>query len=136
MGMEAELESVEANGEKNSISKIKFLIDNENKLTKEISEHEKKEYAFRETLAEADVIMANIEYNYTSKVKDLEEENNRLQQRISYHTETEQRLKQSLKTSGKNDSQSYGELLERLMETEKAELAMKEKVYFLEKSER
>jgi len=134
--MEAELESVEANGEKNTISKIKFLIDNENKLTKEISEHEKKEYAFRETLAEADVIMANIEYNYTSKVKDLEEENNRLQQRISYHTETEQRLKQSLKTSGKNDSQSYGELLERLMETEKAELAMKEKVYFLEKSER
>jgi len=134
--IEAELESVEANGEKNNISKIKFLIDNENKLTKEISEHEKKEYAFRETLAEADVIMANIEYNYTSKVKDLEEENNRLQQRISYHTETEQRLKQSLKTSGKNDSQSYGELLERLMETEKAELGMKEKVYFLEKSER
>jgi chromosome segregation ATPase len=80
--------------------------------------------------------MANIEYNYTTKVKDLEEENNRLQQRISYHTETEQRLKQSLKTSGKNDSQSYGELLERLMETEKAELAMKEKVYYLEKSER
>jgi len=132
----AELESVEANGEKNSLGKIKFLIENETKLTKEIAEHEKKEYAFRETLAEADVIMANIEYNYTSKVKDLEEENNRLQQRISYHTETEQRLKQSLKTSGKNDSQSYGELLERLMETEKAELAMKEKVYYFEKSER
>jgi len=134
--MGAELESVEANGEKSNIGKIKFLIENESKLVKEISEHEKKEYAFRETLAEADVIMANIEYNYTSKVKDLEEENNRLQQRISYHTETEQRLKQSLKTSGKNDSQSYGELLERLMETEKAELAMKEKVYYLEKSER
>jgi len=134
--IEAELKNVEANGEKNNISKVKFLIDNENKLTKEISEHEKKEYAFRETLAEADVIMANIEYNYTTKVKDLEEENNRLQQRISYHTETEQRLKQSLKTSGKNDSQSFGELLERLMETEKAELAMKEKVYYLEKSER
>merc|ERR1719309_1487211 len=132
----AELGSVEANGEKNSLGKIKFLIENETKLTKEIAEHEKKEYAFRETLAEADVIMANIEYNYTSKVKDLEEENNRLQQRISYHTETEQRLKQSLKTSGKNDSQSYGELLERLMETEKAELAMKEKVYYFEKSER
>jgi len=134
--IETELECVHANGEQDNLGKIKFLIDNESKLTKEITEHEKKEYAFRETLAEADVIMANIEYNYTTKVKDLEEENNRLQQRISYHTETEQRLKQSLKTSGKNDSQSYGELLERLMETEKAELAMKEKVYYLEKSER
>merc|ERR1712142_826307 len=134
--IEAELESTHANGAKDSLSKIKFLIENENKLSKEINEHEKKEFAFRETLAEADVIMANIEFNYTAKVKDLEEENNRLQQRISYHTETEQRLKQSLKTSGKNDSQSYGELLERLMETEKAELGMKEKVYFLEKSER
>merc|ERR1711892_992038 len=134
--IETELECVHANGEQDNLGKIKFLIDNESKLTKEITEHEKKEYAFRETLAEADVIMANIEYNYTTKVKDLEEENNRLQQRISYHTETEQRLKQSLKTSGKNDSQSYGELLEGLMETEKAELAMKEKVYYLEKSER
>jgi len=131
-----ELENVNANGEKDSVQKLKYLIENENKLTKEITEHEKKEYAFRETLAEADVIMSNIEYNYKTKVKDLEEENSCLQQRISYHTETEQRLKQSLKTSGKNDSQSYGELLERLMETEKAELAMKEKVYYLEKSER
>merc|ERR1719369_781293 len=127
---------VNANGEKNIFKKIQFLIENESKLMKEITEHEKKEYAFRETLAEADVIMANIEYNYKTKVKDLEEENSCLQQRISYHTETEHRLKQSLKTSGKTDSQSYGELLERLMETEKAELAMKEKVYYLEKSER
>eukprot|EP00092_Neocalanus_flemingeri_P060393 GFUD01072374.1.p1 GENE.GFUD01072374.1~~GFUD01072374.1.p1 ORF type:complete len:2138 (-),score=539.44 GFUD01072374.1:426-6839(-) len=134
--IENELENVNANGDKDISQKVKFLIDNESKLMKEITEHEKKEYAFRETLAEADVIMANIEYNYTSKVKDLEEENSCLQQRISYHTETEQRLKQSLKASGKNDSQSYGELLERLMETEKAELSMKEKVYYLEKSER
>jgi len=134
--IENKLENVNANGEKNIFKKIQFLIENESKLMKEITEHEKKEYAFRETLAEADVIMANIEYNYKTKVKDLEEENSCLQQRISYHTETEHRLKQSLKTSGKTDSQSYGELLERLMETEKAELAMKEKVYYLEKSER
>jgi len=134
--IEAELESTHANGAKDSLSKIKFLIENENKLSKEINEHEKKEFAFRETLAEADVIMANIEFNYTTKVKDLEEENNRLQQRISYHTESEQRLKQSLKTSNKNDSQNHSELLERLMESEKNELSMKEKVYYLEKSER
>merc|ERR1719357_686364 len=71
--IEAELESTHANGAKDSLSKIKFLIENENKLSKEINEHEKKEFAFRETLAEADVIMANIEFNYTTKVKDLEE---------------------------------------------------------------
>merc|ERR1719312_1529836 len=98
-------------------TELEKIRTNGTKLTSEITEHEKKECAFRETLAEADVIMANIEYNYTSKVKDLEEENSRLQQRILYHTETEQRLKQSLKNSGKSDSQSYGELLERLMET-------------------
>jgi len=130
--IESELENVQSN-ETDSLQKLKYLIDNETKLTKEISEHEKKELAFRETLSEADVIMANIEYNYTSKIKDLEEENNQLMQRISYHNENELRLKQSLKATGKGD---YSHLLDRLMETEKQELAMKEKVFFLEKSER
>jgi len=134
--IENELENVNVNGESDSLKKLKLLLKSESELKNQIYEHEKKEYAFRETLTEADVIMTNIEHNYNTKVKDLEEENSYLQQRITYHTETEQRLKETLKKPEKYESHNYVEHLERLMESEKAELGLKEMVFYLEKNER
>ena len=117
-------------GQADILGRLRLLIENESKLSGEMLEHEKKDAAFRETLAEADIIMASIENNYKAKLTELEEVNNHLQNKISHHLETERALRGSLQACSQAGTPP-ADLLDTILDKGKEDM---EKIFCLEKS--
>lgn len=120
------------------LERVRVLHQSQKDLASQVSELEKKEGAYRETLQEADKIMHNVEVRYQKKIEELEDQLREDKNKISLMEETETKLKQALKSvsNGKHDKDRVTELLDKLIETENEDLKLKEKVYRLERRER
>ena len=89
------------------------------------------QFLIRATLAEADIIMVNIENDFKTKILELEALNLQLKTQLSHSQETQNFIRDNLKSTDGNQNRN---LVEKIFENEKNELAFMEKIFELERS--
>ena len=109
--------------------KIRYLVDSESKYSESVSKHEERETAFRATLAEADIIMTNIENDYKTRLADLEAERGHLRGQLTHASHAADFIRQHLPATAADQTR---DLVEKLFEKEKSELAFMDKIFKLE----
>ena len=109
--------------------KIRYLVDSESKYSESVTKHEERETAFRATLAEADIIMTNIENDYKTRLADLEAERGHLRGQLTHASHAADFIRQHLPATAADQTR---DLVEKLFEKEKSELAFMDKIFKLE----
>lgn len=119
------------------LDRIRQLIKSESALRKKISDFEEKELAYQNTLGRADQIMLARELEFKQRIVELEEINEQCAARIRLLEKNEDRLRSSLKAGSRTDQDDkINDLLQKIIDSEKNELALQDKLYKLEKCEK
>lgn len=110
-------------------------------LQSELAALKEKEMAYCQTIQEADAILAKVQTNYEKTIQALEEDKVNLLEKIRVMETNEQLHKKDLKEitqnfSGGSETQKMAQLLERLMDSERTVIELKEVIFRLERSER
>ncbi|XP_059082572.1 restin homolog [Tigriopus californicus] len=110
-------------------------------LQDELSALKEKELAYCQTIQEADAILAKVQNNYEKTIQALEEDKVSLLEKIRRMETNEQLHKKDLREITQNhvggsETQKMAQLLERLMDTERTVIELKEVIFRLERSER
>lgn len=116
------------------VLEVRWVVESEARLEREVEEHGRKELVFREILSEAEVIVSSIEQGYHSRVTELDEARRVLEDHLAVGLQAEARLEAALRVRPGAGQVSH--LLERLAGLGLSELGRKERLGGLEWTER
>ena len=124
------------------LERVQDMADKLVSLREVKAELENKESAYKETLQEADKIVADVEKRYQDKIREMEAQEAKMGARLKSLQENEALLQKTLKSLSSGSGGGNGhlsqvtELLEKLIEVENANMAMKENILDLERVDR